>query len=55
MGFTLIYEENYLGGIEIWVFLGFGRCSHVGLGGGGSICVSFVCFRGMFCVNGVSL
>jgi hypothetical protein len=22
-GFTLIYEENLFGGIEIWVFLGF--------------------------------
>jgi hypothetical protein len=46
-GFTLIYEENLFGGIEIWVFLGFWSVIHVGLLRWGTNGVPSVYFGGI--------
>jgi hypothetical protein len=58
-GFTLFYEENNVGGIWIWLFLGFWSGFHVGLLRRGDAFVFYVCIWGNFgvlsCdVNGVT-
>jgi hypothetical protein len=49
--FTLIYEENFLGGILNWAFLGFWAEVHVGILRRGDSCVLLLCVWGNFGVN----
>jgi hypothetical protein len=46
--FTLNYEENNVGGIEIWVFLGFWALVHVEVGRRGGVFVCTLCVWGNF-------